>query len=127
MQYFGFDRSVDDATEIEFQVRYRVLVQSDHRCPAAGQLPQSYQLADRISTVIGIGECEEQLAHGVSKRSPGVRLGERREVSPIARQLVILDARRPIKLDGFNNQSWPLGCRGRGKVVQRVDRDRLFD
>jgi len=39
VQHFGFEHSANTATEIEFhlKVRRRVLVQNDHRCPAAGQ------------------------------------------------------------------------------------------
>jgi hypothetical protein len=40
VQYFGFDRSADAATEIEVhpKVRRHVLVQNDHRGLAAAQL-----------------------------------------------------------------------------------------
>jgi hypothetical protein len=54
-------------------------------------------------------------------------VGERRDVSPIARQFVILGGTRGIKFNAFSSQNWQQGCHLMSGVVQHVDREWSFN
>jgi hypothetical protein len=76
---------------------------------------------------MGVGECEEQLAHGDFKAVISAVVWENAEkFRQLSDSSPFWGGSCDIKFNAFSNQNWPQGCHIIGDVVQHVDRDRSF-